>query len=114
LLKWAQDAIGGQDLIWLQDGAKPLATKATLKWQSRWGMEIADHPPQSPDLNPIEKVWAVLKPKICTRRPRTWTGFYRMTQQTWKEIPDKVLKDAITRLPSAMAAVHEQPGFHVH
>lgn len=114
LLKWAQEAMGHQDLIWLQDGAKPHAAKATVKWQSQRGMKIAVHPPQSPDLNPIEKVWAVLKPKICTRRPRTWTGFYKMMQQAWQEVPDKVLKDAITCLPSAMAAVHEQPGLHVH
>ncbi len=113
LLEWQREQLAGESIVWLQDGASPHTSKHTTAWQFRRHMETVEHPPQSPDLNPIERAWAVLKDAIELRRPRTWAGFHQMMQQEWASIDDGVLAGFIRALPSAMAAVHQRPDLHV-
>jgi transposase len=37
------------------------------------GVELSDHPPFSPDLNPIENLWKLLKAKIIELYPELVT-----------------------------------------
>ena len=51
-------------------------------------MEIFSHPAQSPDLNPIENVWAYLKYKVIKRisRPKTIQEAERAIFEEWEKI----------------------------
>lgn len=48
----------------LQDNAKIHTSKATSNYLRRKRYEVVSHPPYSPDLNPIEKVWASMKREL--------------------------------------------------
>ena len=53
-------------LIFMQDGARPHWGASCLAWFRARGIEVIDNwpPAHSPDLNPIELLWAPLKAMV--------------------------------------------------
>lgn len=57
------------------------------------------HPPQSPDLNPIEAVWNVLKQRL---RQKKWSNKHQLKQailETWDEISMDEIRSRIAEMP---------------
>ena len=54
----------GKKWLFLQDGARAHSVKQTKKWLEERKIELFPHPATSPDLNPIELVWALMKRKL--------------------------------------------------
>ena len=46
--------------------------EATKNWMSENEIRVIDWPPYSPDLSPIENVWAVLKYRLCKEECKTF------------------------------------------
>ena len=44
---------------------------------------------QSPDMNPIEHLWAILDQKLCknNKKPSSKAEYLRLLQETWQKIP---------------------------
>jgi transposase len=53
--------VAGRVLVYQQDNAKPHKTREVLKYFERWGYEVIDWPPESPDLSQIENFWNMMK-----------------------------------------------------
>jgi len=49
--------------------------------------KVIDTPPQSPDLNPIENLWAHLKKKVAKRQPKTRIHLKALILEEWQKIP---------------------------
>lgn len=66
---------GVTDIIFQQDNAKVHKSKLTGKWLTesamRNGFSIMEWPAYSPDMNPIEELWAHLKVELYRRYPDT-------------------------------------------
>ena len=72
------DAINGNGLsniVFQQDNTQPHKAKKTLKllenWAKEHGFSRIEWPPYSPDMNPIEELWAHLKTELYRRYPGT-------------------------------------------
>jgi hypothetical protein len=52
-----------------QDGAPSHTAKSTIAWFKKAGIAMADHPAQSPNVNPIEPVWHDLKTIVNSGHP---------------------------------------------
>ena len=66
--------------------------------QANW-IETLVHPPQSPDLNPIEGVWNILKQRI---RYRTWESVEDLKealQEEWSKITMEEVRARIREMP---------------
>lgn len=45
--------------------------KIHSKWLNEHKQKLLPWPPQFPDLSPVKTLWAELKKRVCTKRPRT-------------------------------------------
>ncbi len=57
------------DFIFQQDLAPAHTAKSTKSWLNDHGVGVLDWPANSPDLNPIENLWDIVKRKMRNKRP---------------------------------------------
>ena len=73
----ALDEDGTADMVFQQDNAKVHTSKLTTAQLTdsakKNGFSIMVWPPYSPDMNPIEELWAYLKAELHHRYPDTWS-----------------------------------------
>jgi len=50
-----------------------------------------DWPSNSPDLNPIENLWSIVKRNVEKRMPRNLEDLERMMVEEWNNIPDETI-----------------------
>lgn len=59
----------------------------------RQGFRYLQHPPYSPDLNPIKNCWAILKRQLAQTMPRPTTinDMFALAQRIWMNIPQSTI-----------------------
>jgi hypothetical protein len=82
------ETFGRDGFIWQQDNA-PAHGPA---WDViRHQFEILVWPPHSPDLSPIEMLWAIIKRTLRGRRFASADELFNETVKAWDEIPQSVI-----------------------
>ena len=57
------------------------------------------HPAQSPDLNPIEACWNIIKPRIRKRTWNTMAELREIIQDEWSKVTQKEIQARIKEMP---------------
>jgi transposase len=98
----------------VEDGAPVHTCKAARNWRSTQQMEVFPHPAQSPDLNPIENIWYVLKTAVNRRpvMPKNVDEMWVALQQEWAKIDIDLLNNLAEGMPNRVCAVLEAKGGH--
>ena len=78
-------------LAFQQDGAPSHTAKTTKCWLARNDIPLFPHPPNSPDLNPIEPIWHELKKRLraLPRHPTSTKALREVVLQEWALMPLK-------------------------
>ncbi len=70
MLPSADQLFKDADFIFQQDLAPAHTAKSTKSWLNDHGVGVLDWPANSPDLNPIENLWGIVKRKMRNKRPK--------------------------------------------
>ncbi len=118
MLPSADNLYGDADFIFQQDLAPAHTAKGTKSWFNDHGVTVLDWPANSPDLNPIENLWGIVKRKIRDTRPNNADDLKATVKETWASIPPQQCHKLITSMPRRIEAVIKAKGaptkFWVH
>lgn len=102
-----------RNFIFLQDGASVHTAGDVFDFFYDNNVEfIEDFPPQSPDLNPIEHVWAFVKRSLKGRSARNLQELWRIIQDIWENISIDFIHSLIDSMPRRLEAVKKARGSH--
>ncbi|KAK3574504.1 hypothetical protein QTP86_008568 [Hemibagrus guttatus] len=82
-----------------QDLALPTLPKAPKVGLNDHGVGVLDWPANSPDLNPIENFWGIVKRKMRNKRPKNADELKATVKETWASIPPQQCHKLITSMP---------------
>jgi len=77
---------GRGNVILMEDGAPSYIAKATKVLHDRSDLWRMKWPANSPDLNPIENVWRLLKYWVGKRFPKTDEEVRRYIEEEWERL----------------------------
>jgi transposase len=69
-----------------------------------------DWPSNSPDLNPIENIWYIMKNNVEKRMPRNVAELKRFMVEEWEKIPQETVKNIIMSMKRRCELVLEKNG----
>ncbi len=98
------------DFIFQQDLAPAHTAKGTKSWLNDHGVTVLDWPANSPDLNPIENLWSIVKRKMRDTRPNNADELKATVKETWASIPPQQCHKLITSMPRRIEAVIKAKG----
>ncbi len=107
MLPSADKLYGDADFIFQQDLAP---AKGTKSWFNDHGVTVLDWPANSPDLNPIENLWGIVKRKMRDTRPNNADDLKATVKETWASIPPQQCHKLITSMPRRIEAVIKAKG----
>ena len=103
-----------EDYLLMEDGAAAHRAKITLEAYNRLGVTRIDWPASSPDLNPIENVWRLLKARLRKRTdwPYTLEAMEHAIKEEWEALCLEDYLHYIRSMPERVQAVIAAHGGH--
>ena len=80
-------------------------SKMTTALLKRLRVKMMDWPSMSPDLNPIEHLWGILKRKVEVRKVLNIRQLYDVVMEEWKSIPVATCEALVNSMPRRVKAV---------
>jgi transposase len=108
-------------MTFMQDNAPIHTAKKVSKWFKERGIPVLDWAPYSPDLNPIEHVWAWMKQWINQQYPHlkdlgesqaAYDELARVIIEAWEAIPQEKIDSLIKSMDNRVNAVLRAKGWH--
>jgi len=97
-------------LILQQDGARAHTASSVTSMLEENNIQYLDWLPRSPDLSPIENVWALLENAVYRRDPDTVKDLKDMIQEEWDHLDDNVIGRLARSFKSRLEQVMEVEG----
>jgi len=95
------------------DPAHKVAERVVADWNHRHGSAVSllqNWPPNSPDLNLIENLWAYVQARLDSRGCKTFKEFRQALTQELGAVPQSVIDSLYKSIPSRLRAVVKQRG----
>ena len=97
-------------LIFQEDSSRVHTAMKVRNWLDSKNIVKLEWPTHSPDLNPIENLWAILKYKLRRRTVKTKKELIYWVKREWKEIPKQKIENLIDSIPRRISKVLRNKG----
>lgn len=75
--------------------------------------KVLEWPANSPDLNPIENIWGIVKTNVEKRKPQNLGDLESFLVEEWDAVPETTLKNAVQSMRKRCELVIENNGDHI-
>ena len=100
-----------QCTIFMLDGAPCHRSKLASAFLKSKGVKTLDWPGNSPDLNPIDNLWEILKQKVADKQPSSGKALVDTIKNVWvTELSGEYCRNLSTSMPRRVHAVIESRG----
>lgn len=97
-----------------QDNAPQHKANVSKAWFHNHGVSLIDFPPYSPDLNPIENLWNIIKQRVERRLVHTVDEVERVLKEEWEAVNTELLAQLVATMPARCQEVHNNRGHKAH
>lgn len=102
-----------KDDILIQDNAPIHRAKTSINLlEDNHICYVSDWPSQSPDINIIENMWAVLKRNLWKCCPKNTDELWAACQAEWRSIPNSYVTTLFSSIPRRFSDVIKNKGYH--
>lgn len=110
----AEEEAHGPGMLVVEDGAPCHRSKVAKKARAEVGYPTLNHPATSPDLNPIEPLWLILKNRVAMvpGSANSLDALWASVQQVWDEITVEEIQMHTGKMHERVAAVQDAEGWH--
>ncbi len=102
---------GDKKWIFQQDNDPKHTARVTKNYFRNKGLIVLEWPSQSPDLNPIENLWAIFDKSLQNRHPSNEVELMEILQDSWDNIALKTLRSLIKSMSRRCQAVIDANGY---
>ena len=95
--------IGGDDMMFQCDNDSKHDSKMAKEFYKKNKLKKMEWSSNSPDLNPIENVWALMKKNINKHDTKKISELIELVDTTWDEIDQEVIQNCIESMASRVA-----------
>lgn len=96
----------------MEDGASAHTARATRELHQSLGILQIRWPANSPDLNPIENVWRILKYRVGKRFPKTEAEVRQYAEEEWAKLQLSDIEKYVNNMKERCIAVIQANGGH--
>ena len=106
----ASEELFNGDFIFQQDSASCHTSKATKTWLKENQVQLLPWPSNSPDLNPIENIWGLMKKRLEILVPKDQSELEKMTRHVWYNITQEECQNLVESMPNRLRDVIKAKG----
>jgi hypothetical protein len=98
----------------LHDNAKTHKEKSVKRWLFDHGITVLDFPPYSPDLNPIENLWAHMKRRVKNHFIADVDQLQSVVHEEWSKTDIEWIHNTVDSMPDRCEQVVAARGLYIH
>lgn len=112
LLKSAKRWFGPDTSAWVlqEDNDPKHRSHACTEWKRENGITTMNWPSQSPDANPIENVWSLMKMKLRGKGVFNIKQLSRRVREIWRSLPLELAEKLVKSMPRRCQAIIDNNG----